>query len=302
MPEEANPDTEHKDQHWIPRSYLRAWCDPGSKQKVVHRYSPKGDYIDWRAYTKVASEDDLYTIFNDARRDVRVETVFLHHIENRFAAAVRTVEQGRPLPAAYKHIFAWYMAAMRNRSPAARDHWRDFQNRVVAKGDAMQRALDQMSPEQRKRYMRGVGSTERSRGKGMTLEEARAAAQEPFGSWLPRHIAIEAEHLHKLGLELLKAPPEVDFITSDSPVTWRNRALPVGLQGWFPGLRHPAIEMLLPLTPRWCLAFRHQGDDGISSLTEVGANRVNANTLALCDQFFVANSADLVIEWIERPK
>lgn len=292
---------DHKDQHWIPRSYVKAWCDPEKRDKVVHRYNPEGDYLDWRPYTRIASEDDLYTIFDGEQRDVWVEAQFLSGIERRFAAVVREVERRCPLPAASKAIFAWYVAAMRQRSPSARDHWQDFQRRVVEAGEAMEDALGAMDPISRKRAAEAMRVPAPRDGHRMTIDEARAAAAEPFGAWLPRHIAIEAGMLQKMSFELLKVPAGTSLITSDNPVTWRNRAVPFGNAGRFPGLRHPAIEITMPLTPEWCLAFNHENVDAVADLTAEGVDVINSRTLAMCDEFFIANSSNLVVDWQPHP-
>ncbi|MBB3571833.1 hypothetical protein [Rhizobium sp. BK491] len=84
---------DHKNQYWIRRSCLKAWCDPEKRDKVVHRYAQDGSYIDWRPYSRVFSADDLYTVDADGTRNVRTEKAFII-IEDAFLKARRVIESG----------------------------------------------------------------------------------------------------------------------------------------------------------------------------------------------------------------
>jgi Protein of unknown function (DUF4238) len=67
----------HKSQHWIPRSYLRAWADPVAPDRhepFVHVFSKDGKEHRKKAPVNVFAETDLYTIkLPDAGRDLRLE-------------------------------------------------------------------------------------------------------------------------------------------------------------------------------------------------------------------------------------
>jgi Protein of unknown function (DUF4238) len=288
---------DHKNQHWIPRSYIKAWCDPEHRNKVVHIYNADGAYKGWRPYSRIFSTDNLYTVMNGKVRDVRTEKAFTL-IEDKFLKVRTAIERNQPLPAATKPILALFVAAIRNRSPAARDHWQSFQNEIVAMGDQMAVALSKASPAERQRMARASLHRSSDRSRSMTLEQARSSAAEPFGKWVLRHVAIEAQLLEKMSFAIMKAPEGIGFITSDSPVVWHDAA-PPGQRRRRIGLGYPSIEVSLPLSPRHCLLFDHLGKDGTCDVSQDTVDAFNSRTLGNCDGCFVAQSSTLAVDWFE---
>ncbi len=67
----------HKDQHWIPQSYLAAWTDPdvpAGHTPFVHVFSRDGSRERCKAPTNIFKETDLYTIIMpDGTRDLQLE-------------------------------------------------------------------------------------------------------------------------------------------------------------------------------------------------------------------------------------
>jgi Protein of unknown function (DUF4238) len=67
----------HKTQHWIPRSYLRAWADPNgpaAHKSYVHVFSKDGSTSRKKAPENLFTETELYTIrLPDGGRDLRLE-------------------------------------------------------------------------------------------------------------------------------------------------------------------------------------------------------------------------------------
>jgi hypothetical protein len=288
---------DHKNQHWIPRSYLKAWCDPERRDKVVHRYAPDGAYLDWRPYSRIFSADDLYTVDVEGTRDVRTEKVF-KVIEDEFLRVRRAIESGNPWPAMSKQALAWFIAATRNRSPAERDHWQSFKDQIVEIGDEVEAALKRASKEERQRIARASIGGLRDPSRSMTMEEARSAAAEPFGRWVLRHTRIEAELLKKMSFAVLKAPEGVGFITSDNPVVWHD-PLPCDGRLRHIGLDYRLIEVSMPISPRFCLLFDHLGQDSSCDIDQSTVDMFNDRTLRQCEKYFIANSGDLAVDWYE---
>src|SRR5213594_1572971 len=73
----AKADQQHKDQHWIPQSYLKAWCDPdvpAGQSPFVWMFSKNGESSKSKAPKNIFSEKDLYTIhLPDGTRDLTIE-------------------------------------------------------------------------------------------------------------------------------------------------------------------------------------------------------------------------------------
>ncbi|MCP4426859.1 MAG: DUF4238 domain-containing protein, partial [Chloroflexi bacterium] len=77
----------HKRQHYVPSSYLRAWCDPDTPKghtPYVWRFSKDGTQISKKAPKRIFYERDLYTVRgNDGQRDLHLE-YNLSKVENEF--------------------------------------------------------------------------------------------------------------------------------------------------------------------------------------------------------------------------
>ena len=291
---------EHKNQHWIPRSYLKAWCDPERRDNLIHIYGADGVYRGYRPYTRIFSADNLYTVMDGTRRDLRTEKAF-KLIEDHFLKVRRALERNTTLPAASQSALAWFVAAMHRRSPAACDQWQSFQDRIVKVGNGMEEALKKASPAERKNMVRASSLSSSGRSNSMTLEEARAAAAEPFGKWVLRHVMIEARLLQQMSLAILKAPPGLGFITSDNPVAWHDAA-PSGQRRRHLGLGHRSIEVSMPLTPQYCLILDHSGSDGTGDATQAAVDEINSRTLHQCQTCFIARSNSLVVNWVDGEK
>jgi len=287
----------HKNQHWIPQSYLKAWCDPTHRNKVIHIYKRDGTYDRWRPPSRIFSANDLYTIRSNGERDLVTERL-LNRIEDLFLKRLKRLVRGEALTPGHQAAISLYVATMRNRSPRARDHWQSFKDRVVAVGNEMEQAHRRATPEERARMQAASRVGMISRGPSITLDEARAAATEPFGVWLLRYIRTEAEVLEQLDLLILEAPQGIGFITSDNPVVWYDSNRPRDKQGRV-GLGYAGVEVTMPLSPRLCALFSHSGQSGRGGIGQRFVDEINARTIAFCDECFVANSSELVVDWIE---
>lgn len=286
---------DYKNQHWIQQSYLKAWCDPDKRDKIVHVYSADGSYQRWRAYSRIFSSDDLYTVMNENIRDIRTEKRF-KPIEDKFLKVREMLKRQVALPPNTKRTLALFIAAMRNRSPAARDQWQSFKDRVVEVGSSMALDLENAKPTECNHMARASPASAAGRSNSMTLGEAKVAAAEPFGKWVLRHVEIESRHLEKMSFVILRAPEGIGFITSDNPVVWHDAA-PLGQRRRNLGLGHPSIEVSMPLSPRFCVVFDHAGMDGICDVSQDVVDMINSRTLGHCHTCFIAQSDGIVVDW-----
>lgn len=265
---------------------------------MVHVYGANGTYQGWRPYSRIFSSDDLYTVFNNGVRDLQTEKSF-KVIEDEFLKVRNAVDGEQPLPAATKTILALCVAAMRNRSPASRDQWQSFKNRIVEVGDQMAAGFENASPAERQRMARPSILRASANANSMTLEEARSAAAEPFGTWVLRHVAVESRMLEQMSFVIMKAPEGIGFITSDNPVVWHD-AVSQGAYRRRLGLGYPFIEVSMPISPRYCVIFHHLGKDGTCDVSQTTVDKINSRTLGQCDACFIATSSKLIVDWIEH--
>lgn len=285
----------HKNQHWIPKVYLKSWLDPDFKGKVVHRYNADGSYLDYRPISRIFSEDDLYTIRRpDGSRSLETEEG-LQRLETYFDRARRTLERGGEFAVNHQTALVVFIAAMRNRSPASRDSWQGFLDRVTAVGENMERSIRDASPAKRRAMARSPML--KGNGKSIPLVDWKAAAAKPFGAWLLGHIGIEARHMGRMSLQILEAPAESFFITSDNPVVWWDaEPRPDGVLRRL-GLGYKHLEVTMPLSPHLCALLSHSGDAGRATVNQEWVDHINMRTLSQCDRLFLSSSPNLCVDW-----
>jgi len=119
--------SQYKKQHYVPESYLKAWCDPNSPEnyepyvwvfsKDTYRGKPK-------APTNIFFERDLYTIEIKGERDLSIEKS-LAQIENEFVNVRKNIlERHKPLSLSDKITICAFSAAMYSRTLASEGRWK----------------------------------------------------------------------------------------------------------------------------------------------------------------------------------
>ena len=88
--------SKHKKQHFVPSSYLKAWCDPECSPKYspyVWRFSFDGTESRKKSPDNIFHETDMYTIRRrNGERDLRLEHG-LQQLETKFARIRRKILQ-----------------------------------------------------------------------------------------------------------------------------------------------------------------------------------------------------------------
>ena len=140
---------EYKDQHFIPQSYLKAWCDPTTppgQDPYVWRFTKDGAEVRCKPPRKIFFQKDLYTIrAADGGRDLWLEQG-LSELEGRFAEVRRKTFDGQPLDDDDRLILVTFVAAMPARTPKQIEHTRDQWKNVLDMMNDMKRTIDK-SPE-----------------------------------------------------------------------------------------------------------------------------------------------------------
>src|ERR1700742_4868924 len=137
---------EHKAQHFIPQSYLKAWCDPNTprlQEPYVWVFDRKGKRGRRKAPVNIFHEADMYTIRRpDGGRDLSLEhgTAELEDIYAQLRDDV--LEPRMPLDAEQRFLLCAFAAAMKMRTPVVRDHIGRQWNNVLTRAEDMQREID----------------------------------------------------------------------------------------------------------------------------------------------------------------
>jgi Protein of unknown function (DUF4238) len=293
----------HQKQHWIPDTYLSAWCDPDTacqNPRRVYRYNIDGSYRDYRPPGRIFTVDDLYTVTGpDGERDLATEHA-LNRLEDSFARLRRThLIKGIGLTSIGRRNLIWFIAAIRHRSPAMHVRQQAFHNSVLRVADSMEDGLQAMSPEEcAERHAKNQRtSSHRADGdRGIPLNAYRLIAARPFGAYLPGHIATEAQLLERMHLTILRIPAGQSLITSDHPVVWWDPEDPPPSR--FPlGLGRRTIQVTCPLTPHLCAVISHRPGTDYADTDIQGADILNMRTLYRTADTFISCRSDLVVDW-----
>jgi hypothetical protein len=293
---------DHKKQHFIPRSYLKAWCDPSTppdQEPYVWLFAADGTDPRRKAPDNIFHETDLYTIHGpDATRDLRLEHG-LAGLESEFVAIRDTTLARRQALDVREHVLLCaFLAAQHARTPRQRDHLAEQWGRVLEKADRMREWAKTATPEQ-KQTAAGIGRPDR--GRSLTYDQVKAMAEKPLQTTLPTMIQAETPLLARLNLAVLTTSDPQGFITSDSPCVWFD---PEGYKRapFFqaPALMYPSIEITLPVSPGQMVLLNRQGLTGYLPVPESVLDDRNRRTRFHCGEHFVTNTNATRPIWFDR--
>jgi len=215
----------HKKQHFVSRSYLRAWCDPNTRpgqEPYVWRFSRDGSEVRRKSPDNIFYETDLYTIdLPDGGRDLVLE-----HGLSGLESAFVSIRESKLQPAhdltPKEHAFLCaFVAASHNRTPTQRDHQGEQWSRVKEMMDRMIEWGKTATPEQR-RAASALGALRDNRRPTLGYEEVKALAEKPLQNSMLAMIQAETPHLMRLDLAVFSTPGDNTFITSDNPCVWSD--------------------------------------------------------------------------------
>ncbi|UIK04778.1 DUF4238 domain-containing protein [Neorhizobium galegae] len=285
----------HKAQHYIPSSYLAAWCDPDTPalmQPYVWTFDRSGGSGRKRAPRNLFTETDIYTILMpDGSRDLRIEYELSKLEKGLKCLVVDYVARHRQLPQQRQASLIAFIAAMHGRTPQAREIqrtlWQEMldldeqQERDFAKGNASDRELaDEVSSL--------------PQGSQMGLDILRRAINSPMQFLLPGAINDGLPMLSQMTMTIM-CTDEPSFITSDSPVTWFD---PTVARDKF--LTHKsllsdkAIEVAMPLSPRHMILMHHPMTPFVKPVRYVGAS---ASTVAALNRRTAHYADKAIVSW-----
>jgi len=212
---------EHKKQHFVPQSYLKAWCDlstPPGHEPYVWRFSKDGSDVRRNAPENLFHETDLYTIHPaDGGRDLVLERG-LSQLESEFVVIRERLSRQEQLTERERILLCVFMAAAHVRTPAQRDHHGRQWGDVLERMEALREWGKTATPEQK----RAASTIAHGTGPSFGIEEVRPLAEAPMQNMLVPLINAQAPHLVQLDLVVMTATGDSSFITSDKPCVWHD--------------------------------------------------------------------------------
>jgi Protein of unknown function (DUF4238) len=297
----------NKRQHFVPQSYLKAWCDastPAGQEPYVWLFDKSGGQARRKAPAKIFVEKDFYTIKGaDGERDLVLEHG-LSQLETRFVALRdRKLDMGLPLSLRDRINLAAFVAAAfaRTKSRAAfkQEQWQ----RVL---DHMQRMADWMETARPDEIEAMSGAMEPSLGEeasSLTIEDVQSIVEQPVQAFMVPEIEAVTPILARMPLGIIQTGDSPGFITSDAPCVWFDTELfkktPRMGAG---GLISPTIEISMPVSPRQSVLFGHQLASNGRYLTlqpnDPVVDHMNQRVCRFSDEHVVVNQNVFKQTWI----
>ena len=287
----------HKRQHYIPSSYLEAWCDPDTptgQTPYIWRFSKDGSQIIKKSPQKIFYETDMYTIYTeDGKRDLHLE-YNLSRVEGEFAKLRNRKLRRKQVLTFQEHlVLCMFVAAMFARTKAYGKHQSSQWQKALDLAEKVQSAFENASPEQRKQMAAALSSPYADKERSMSMEDVRELVEHPVQSLLSANVVQIAPLLQKKPFLVLETNDNASFITSDNPCVWFDPAdyrnpRPFGAGG----LISPTLEITLPLSPTQILFFGGKLliSGAYMSINDINmVKNLNKRTRLFADEFFVSN-------------
>ena len=288
---------DHSKQHWIPSSYLEAWCDPdlpSGYEPYVWRIPKDGGEGQRKAPRKIFAEADFYTIhLPDGRRDLRLEHG-LGTLEAKFCQIRDTrIASREPLNSEEKVWFCAFIAAMHFRTRAQRNAFQQQWGHTLDVAEDLQRALATMTPEQLQKHrpQRSLGGT---RGQSLTIDDVKKLAKEPIQRMLPSIIEADLPVLARMNLSIFTTEDDIGFITSDHPCV---RFIPGGDRRP-PMLHARRIEVTMPVSPNSLALLCWADVSAYEKGTPAELDNANRHQQIACDEYFIVRRNATKAVWI----
>jgi hypothetical protein len=281
----GTPIPEPKDQHFIPRFYLKGFTDNHKLLYVYERFKPLRE----SKPKKEANRPDYYTLAGENGRDETAEGVFAN-IESAVAPTIRKLANPSyvltPEKAANLIVFVAFMFV---RVPT----WREYLHATAIK---IARNIHIRTASDREKFDASCDAMEQSTGRplGMDREKLRQSVlrqdydlvpSEGFslGAMLKSGLTVLNE-LKTFGYQGLYAPDGRFFMTSDSPVFTicpdGNGEATVGM-----GFAWPNVEVYFPLNKRICLRLKRGIQPKGIPIAEDRLEEINNLVMATAGQY-----------------
>jgi len=287
---------DHGKQHWVPSSYLEAWCDtdrPPHYDPYVWVFPKDGGRGQRKAPRNIFAETDFYTIrVPDAGRDLSLEHG-LSSLETRYARVRESrIEKRLPLSTEERVWVCAFMAAMHFRTRAQRNAFRQQWGHALRVAEDLQQRLNAMTPERRKEHRPPIVLGE-ARGPSLSIEQVRELSERPLQHMLPDIIEGDLPILARMNLVIFTTDDDVGFLTSDHPCVWFDERVRRGPLS----LRSKTIEVSMPVSPRSLALLCWETLPSYKSMSHPELDNANRMQQANCDDCFVGRRDAIKSEW-----
>jgi hypothetical protein len=295
---------DHKKQHFVPSSYLKAWCDskcPPEQTPYVWRFDKAGKEGRRKAPENIFHETDMYTIHDQkGGRDLTIEHG-LCELESLFSnIRDRKFKRHRKLNS-YEHFeMCVFIAAIHARTKSQLKHMADQWRQPLDKMDKLMEWMKTASDDD-KLAMSKISGPSDSKNDSFTYDQIKAMAEDPVRTLLFLTIETVAPLLSDLDFVVLCTDTTPGFITSDRPCVWfdpKGYTRPPFYRQ--PALMYKTTEITLPISPSQCVCLNQHGINGYIYIHSDAVKEFNRRTRFRSDEYFVVNQNYIDKNWFDQ--
>lgn len=297
--------SKHKKQHYIPKCYLKAWCDTECPPKhtpyiwIYEKESKKGKK---KSPDNIFHETDLYTIQGeDGERILDIEHG-LSGLENQFVTIRnKKINRHSSLDKNELVILTTFIAASHARTKSQLLHTSDQWRLPLERMNDMAESMKTATTEE-KRSMASYSSVSSSNdNKSLSHEQVKQMVEDPVGTTMIPMISAVAPLIANLDMAILCTDTSPGFITSDSPCVWfdpLSYTRPPMYRA--PALMYETIEITMPVSPTECILLNRQGITGYMNVDIDVVNDLNRRLRFHASEHYIVNKEHVNDMWFDE--
>jgi hypothetical protein len=292
---------EHKNQHFVAKCYLEAWCDtdcPPGYTPYVWRFSKDGKELKKKSPEKIFRESEMYTIhLDDGSRDLTLEQG-LNQLESLFVnIRDKKIRQREPLDIESRIWLCAFMAASQARTRAQEKHQKRQWEKPLKMMESLIDQRRKINPTER--IITTANVTQKD-DPSLSYSEVKIIAEKPMQTLLVPMINSQIQLLSKLDVAIFTTKDKIGFITSDVPCVWFDpQAYKRPPMYRAPALMYKTTEITLPISPNEIVCLNQHGVNGYFESPEELVDEFNKRTRFCADEYFVVNSNFKKDDWFD---
>ncbi|HLF91007.1 MAG TPA: DUF4238 domain-containing protein [Anaerolineales bacterium] len=277
---------DYKNQHFVPKSYLKAWCDPKTPNDGAYVWvvSKKDRSISRKSPSSLFSETDFYTVYDSFGDRILELEHKLQEIESKFILLRDSkLQKYQLLTFSDRRSIALFISTMYARTK-------------------IQKADNQQTWEEYIEYIESLPEALSARIKQTiefrTVQEFYKTQPMPFHVF--HFVNMTAPLLYFMNCAIYRIDQNPGFITSDNPCLWMfDHTSPQSSSDFV----SPKPSIVLPISPKQYISLEPRGPDGYLKLSDDPivesdlVDQVNSLLVANADKYLVVNQKTFKDTW-----
>ena len=281
--------SEKTKQHYIPRTYLDAWCDihtPLKHEPYVWLFEKNEKTGRKKSPVNLFHENNMYTMSENGERNLQLENAF-GTVETKFSSIRDKLTKFESLDQKEHFILCGFVATMYARTRSQLDNFSEIWKKPLGFLQAMEKGKFQekygITP------LISIGD----HAANFTSKEVEGMVNNPVQHVMPFIIQELAPKSMSLNLAVFHTDDPIGFITSDNPCVWYD------FLNRLPSLDSETIELSMPISPNRLVLFNNAGVKGYSKITSDHLDEINRRTHLNALSNFVVNQNQPKNIWFE---